>query len=199
MRQFDGTTMMHSVDEEPFASLWQYWNKVRGDRLLPGSRELDFTQLAAILPEMSVLDIIAPDEMRYRMAGSGLVARFGGELTGANLLDLFSENSRPALSRFLTKIVTQPCTGLLHTSVGYQSGRQGAVQLLAVPIKTSDDLPGRIALVQRIDQSRGERIDEKLSVIGADFFSVSFIDVEAGKPDDLASRANQAETALTSR
>lgn len=191
--------MMHSVDEEPFASLWQYWNKVRGDRLLPGSRELDFTQLAAILPEMSVLDIIAPDEMRYRMAGSGLVARFDGELTGANLLDLFSENSRPALSRFLTEIVTQPCTGLLHTSVGYQSGRQGAVQLLVVPIKTSDGLPERIVLVQRIDQSRGERIDEKLSIIGADFFSVSFIDVGAGKPDDHGSSADEVETALTSR
>lgn len=191
--------MMHSVDEEPFASLWQYWNKVRRDRLLPGSRELDLTQLAAILPEMSVLDIVDPDEMRYRMAGSDLVTRFGEELTGANLLDLFSEKSRPTLSRFLTRIIIQPCAGLWHTSVGYQSGRQGAVQLLAVPIKTSDGLPERIALVQRIDQSGGERIDEKLSIIGADFFSVSFIDIGAGKPDDHASCADEAETALTSR
>ena len=172
--------MKHSVDEEPFASLWQYWNKVRADRIMPGSRDLDFTQLAAVVPEMSVLDIIGPDEMRYRMSGSDLVAQFGGELTGANLYDIFSEKTRLMLTQSLFHIVTQPCAGLCETSIGFQSGRQATVRLLAVPVQTSEDLPGRVVLVQNMDRGRRTFANETVSLIGAEFFTTRFIDLGAG-------------------
>lgn len=175
--------MKLSVDEEPFASLWQYWNKVRGDRPLPGSRELDFTQLAAVLPALSVLDIIDKDHMRYRMAGSDLVMQFGGELTGVNLLDIFAEKSRRTLSQSLMEVATLPCAGLCQTSVQYQSGRQSAAQLLAVPVKTSTDLPGRVILVQRTDKSRANSAVDIVSVIGTEFFSTHLIDIGNGTPD----------------
>ena len=184
--------MKHSVDEEPFASLWQYWNKVRGDRPLPGSRELDFTQLAAVLPALSVLDIIDKDHMRYRMAGSDLVVRFGGELTGVNLLDIFAEKSRRALSQSLMEIAVQPCASLCQTSVQYQSGRQSVAQLLAVPIRTSTDLPGRVILVQRIDKSRVSSAADIVSVIGTEFFSTHYIDIGNGTPD----KSSQCATAV---
>ena len=177
--------MMHSVEDEPFASLWRYWNKVRGDRLLPGSRELDFTQLAAVLPEMSVIDIISPGEMRYRMAGSDLVLRFGGELTGVNLLDIFSEKSRLAVSQFLMEIAMRPCAGLCQTSVDYQSGREVRAQLLGVPVKPSSDLRGRVVLVQRIEQIQGARHDDLVSISGANFFSTRSLEIGNGKSDHL--------------
>lgn len=80
-----------SIEEEPFASLWSYWREARGDRLLPDSRDIDFTRLASVLPDVSVLEVFSPEEVRYRLVGSDIVARFGGELTGVNLLDVFSE------------------------------------------------------------------------------------------------------------
>lgn len=193
--------MILSVDEEPFASLWQYWNNVRGDRPMPGSYEVDFTQLAAILPEMSVLDIINPREMRYRLAGSNIVAGFGGELTGINPLDIFAESNRAALSRFLTVIITQPCAGLCRISIDYQSGWQSISNFLAVPVMTSGALAGRIVLVQHAEQPERDRLDDLISVIGSDLFCARLIDTGQGLPDhpDQTSAANGAAEALTFR
>lgn len=185
--------MKLSVDEGPFASLWQYWNKVRGDRSLPGSRDLDFTQLAAVLPEMSVLDIFGPGEMRYRMVGSDLVMQFGGELTGVNLLDVFAERYSKTLSQSLMEVVTRPCAGLCQTSVSYQSGRQAKAQILAVPVQTSNGLPGRVVLVQNVNQSRGTSNNDIVSSIGAEFFSTRFIDIGNGIPSNTDQDACAAD------
>lgn len=172
--------MTLSLEEEPFAALWAYWREVRGDRLLPDSRDIDFTRLASILPNVSVLEVFNPEEIRYRLVGSDIVARFGGELTGVNLLEVFSDNSRKLLSQSLVETVSRPCAGFCQTSITYQSGRKVRIQILSTPLKTEDHTLGRTLMIQRIVEPREPITNDVVSIIGAEAFSIQYIDIGGG-------------------
>ena len=174
-----------SVEEEPFASLWAYWHEARGDRLLPDSRDIDFTRLASVLPNVSVLEVFSPEEIRYRLVGSDIVARFGGELTGVNLLDVFSENSRGLLSQSLVETVTRPCAGFCQTSIAYQSGRSVTVQILSAPLKTDDKTLGRTLMIQRVLEPGEAITNDIVSIVGAEAFSIQYLDIGNGKSESL--------------
>lgn len=174
------------LKEEPFASLWAYWCEARGGGLLPDSSDIDFTRLASVLPDVSVLEVFSPEEVRYRLVGSDIVARFGGELTGVNLLDLFSENSRRLLSQSLVEMVTRPCAGFCQTSIAYRSGRMVKVEILCTPLKTADASLGRTFMVQRIESLQKPVANDSVAIMGAEAFSMQFIDIGEGVGENVS-------------
>lgn len=178
--------MIFDLEDEPFVSLWIYWTNVCGERLLPDSQDIDLTKLASIFPNVSVLDVISPDEIRYHIVGSDIVAGYGDELTGLNLLDLFSEESRQHLSQSLIEVVTRPCAGFCQTAIAYQSGRKNQAQILSTPLKTGSESLGRALMVQKIDQPRTQRGSDNVTLLGAGALSTQYIDIGNGIGEDIS-------------
>lgn len=66
------------------AALHRYWASIRPDPIrLPGRADLDPSRIVRLLPDIWMLDVqLSPFRLRYRLAGTGVVAAHGRELTG---------------------------------------------------------------------------------------------------------------------
>lgn len=60
-----------------------YWRAKRGDRVFPSRADIDPLEFRRELPRVMMVDVSTnPLEFRYRVAGTGLFAMHGEELTG---------------------------------------------------------------------------------------------------------------------
>jgi hypothetical protein len=72
--------------------LHDYWLQVRGDREMPARRDIDATQIWSLLPNIHVSEWHEnPDRVRYRVAGTELVASIGREISGRWLTDFHTD------------------------------------------------------------------------------------------------------------
>lgn len=66
--------------------LYDYWNRLRGDRSMPARRDIDPTDIPALLPNVLVTEIVDPAGIyRFRLAGTGIRDIAGVEVTGKRL------------------------------------------------------------------------------------------------------------------
>jgi hypothetical protein len=85
---------MRSQPEDPtLQALFNYWVKLKGDRLAPSRKEIRPDDLPfGVLPQIYMLDVVAGPQprFRFRLAGTGIVREYGRELTGefADEIDL---------------------------------------------------------------------------------------------------------------
>lgn len=184
MKQVRNLPGMPSFEKEPLKSLWKYWNEVRAGTMMPARRDIDFVQVANVLPEVSLLDAISADELRYTLVGSQIVARNGEELTGVNLLDLFADDCRPVVSKCLIDMFAVPCAVVCETTVLYQSGHTAMAECLCLPLRTRHNFLGRSLFAQRIEAG-DNTADEVIASLGSKVFSATYIDIGNGKPDDF--------------
>ncbi|WP_300379238.1 PAS domain-containing protein [Henriciella sp.] len=68
-----------------------HWEAVRGDRSLPGKSDIDPGALRTHLASISIIELSAHGEARFRIAGSGLRRMLGGEMRGRFLNELESD------------------------------------------------------------------------------------------------------------
>jgi hypothetical protein len=72
--------------------LYDYWLKVRGARSMPARRDIDATQIWSLLPNIHVSEWHEnPDRVRYRVAGTEMVASIGREISGRWLTDFHTD------------------------------------------------------------------------------------------------------------
>lgn len=68
-----------------------YWNRQRGERLMPRRRDIDPTALRRILPHVQITEVIdGGSRFRYRLVGTAIVEAFGAEFTGKYVDELVS-------------------------------------------------------------------------------------------------------------
>jgi len=63
--------------------LHDYWQEVRGDRTMPARRDIDAVEIWSLLPNIHLSEWHEnPDRVRYRVAGTEIVASIGREISG---------------------------------------------------------------------------------------------------------------------
>lgn len=74
--------------------LYDYWTRIRGDRLMPRRQDIDPVDVWSLLPYVHLSEWhINPDRVFFRIAGTELVATAGVELRGRWLNEMVSEES----------------------------------------------------------------------------------------------------------
>ena len=72
--------------------LHDYWQDLRGDRTMPARSEIDAVEIWSLLPNIHVSEWHEnPDRVRYRVAGTELVASIGREISGHWLTDFHTD------------------------------------------------------------------------------------------------------------
>jgi len=85
---------MEECRSEKVRRLVAYWEALRGDRAMPGRRDVDPTAIWPLLKNVFMNEWhIDPDRLYYRIAGTELVAAMGFEIRGKWLTDLYHEQS----------------------------------------------------------------------------------------------------------
>lgn len=74
--------------------LYGYWDSKRAGRKMPSRRDIDPTDIWPLLPNVHMSDWFTnPDRIRYRLAGTELVASIGREISGRWLAEFHTDPS----------------------------------------------------------------------------------------------------------
>lgn len=96
------------VETQNLQAFEMYWNKVRGNRLVPSRCEIDPRGLEGSLSHAFILERITGGLARFRIAGSHLSDLTGLELRHMPISALFGPSSRDVLSGALTAAFDEP-------------------------------------------------------------------------------------------
>jgi hypothetical protein len=74
--------------------LYEYWDSLRAGRKMPSRRDIDPTEIWSLLPNIHLSDWFTnPDRIRYRLAGTELVASIGREISNRWLAEFHTDPS----------------------------------------------------------------------------------------------------------
>jgi hypothetical protein len=106
---------------EKVQRLHDYWQSLRGTRAMPARRDIDATEIWTLLPNLHVSEWHEnPDRVRYRVAGTEIVASIGREISGHWLTDFHHDPKDVAETMTLyRKVIGQraPIIGRTHGSM----------------------------------------------------------------------------------
>jgi hypothetical protein len=114
-------------EAEDFAN---YWAQLPRTGQVPSRKDFDPTEIAPLLPGISMYEFRARDDIRVRLSGTLLVETFGEEITGTNYLDKWPEEHRAAVGATYEVMLTHPC-GLFVAMEGL-SGVEDATPSVSV-------------------------------------------------------------------
>lgn len=114
-----------------------YWNRIRGNRLVPSRCEVDPRGLEGVLGHAFVLERITGGLARFRIAGSHLTDLTGLELRQMPLSALFLPGSREILSDALEAVFDEPASVRFQVTSPAGFGR-GALrgELILLPLRS---------------------------------------------------------------
>ncbi len=174
---------MVSFLTEPPRRLYEYWSSLPKIGLLPPRSAVNPADLKEILPQIAITEWNPPNELKYRLAGTGVVARFGFDPTGRNFLDLIEPEEKRDIIERLTQIVDTPCGARSVRLETYQRGFQQFVEHAVLPLANEGN--GKSLLItatgslarsaELLEPGPLSRIDRPRAA--------EFIDIGAGVPD----------------
>ena len=176
------------IENTNLKPLCEFWEEVRGDRLLPDATDIDPAQIAYILKDIAILDVIDEMTIRYRLAGTAIAERMGSDPTGGNLIEMTAPDTRPLVSQIMQHIVTRPVCALATYENVYQSGKRAIVESLYLPLKKTQGLSERIVSVHSPEKTITYEEEQPRSRVAAKILEVTWIDIGAGVPTDPLSR-----------
>jgi hypothetical protein len=126
-------------------TLFDYWNKVRGNRTTPPRRfEIDPGKIATILPSTFILERLDADAYRFRLAGTQVCDMFGAELRGTNFLAGWQPVDRASLVRHLAALSKQGAVEVVHMEAAPIARASTPFEVLLLPLRHTGEAIDRV-------------------------------------------------------
>lgn len=170
-------------DDTDFSELYDYWESGREAGDLPRADKFDLLAVTPWLADMSLLDVLGPDNYLCRFAGTALVERLGFDMSQKNIFTFQSEATRDLTRASYQAVVNQPCCAISRYRNHYSSGRSGVVRTLYLPLKAPQGGFPRIACLTRREEDATYATPIEQSVSGTDILDLMWIDIGFGVPD----------------
>lgn len=85
-------------DDPILGPAYNYWRGKCRDGVLPRRRDIDPTEIPRLLPHLLITELVdGGTRLRYRLAGTAVVAAYGGELTGKHCDEVCSPERRASI------------------------------------------------------------------------------------------------------
>ena len=104
------------------AQVLEYWRVKKGDRAFPARADIDPLEFVRTLPRVMMVDVTYdPLEFRYRVAGTGIFAIHGQELTGKRARDLEPPEFGAEIHRHYCEVIERraPMLHLIELTMDY--------------------------------------------------------------------------------
>lgn len=102
--------------------LLAYWRAKKGDRAFPSRADIDPLEFTRALPRVMMAEVsYDPLEFRYRVAGTGLFAMHGQELTGKRARELDPPEFGAMIHRHYAEVIARrvPILHLIELTMNY--------------------------------------------------------------------------------
>jgi hypothetical protein len=102
------TDSSFAISHPRLQRLYDYWLDKRGDRKMPSRADIDAFDIAYVLGDVMLVDVIegAPPRFRIRLHGTNLAERAGYEITGKMLDELPQNEFRTVVRERWTEVAT---------------------------------------------------------------------------------------------
>jgi len=117
------------------SSLKTYWDRLRAGRVAPYRAEIDPRQFEPALENMFIIEKLAPDNMRIRLAGMKICEMMGMEVRGMQPGFLIDEADRTRFDRLLNVVMTEPAVVELKLAAPNRAGTYRATMLM-MPLRS---------------------------------------------------------------
>jgi hypothetical protein len=168
---------------EPCRVLYEYWNAIRGEALVPRRAQFDPLALVAILPMLQLFELQSRRVIRCKLAGTALRDFFGFDCTGRNLIELTPPDRQRTRSWRNWTGVAQPCGGVYGGTVRFASGAHARFVGISLPLRPDRDgaPPQIVSVVAGVADLGWINKQTELKLLVPDEFV--FLDIGAGVPD----------------
>jgi hypothetical protein len=120
-----------NIANQKLSALRDLWDRKRGGRAMPYRADLTVADLRPWLGNLALIDVNAGGET-FRLCGTNLFARFGGDVTGKRLRDL-RHSGVSALRDCIAQVIKANCIGSTnHTQI--INGEETSFDELALPL-----------------------------------------------------------------
>ena len=92
-------------------ALYSYWDRLRGDRPCPERTEVDPRDIGSDTRHLFVLEDLGQGNVRFRLAGSGLLEAFGFDLRGMSARAIMEGRSRESFVAMIAETIAEPGVG----------------------------------------------------------------------------------------
>ncbi|WP_334128782.1 PAS domain-containing protein [Sneathiella sp.] len=164
-----------SPETERFA---RYWRSLEPGSLVPRRRSFDPTRIAPLLPGIALYEVLSPDEIVCRLAGTALVDHFGMELTGRNFLDFWPGDMRDAASRTILECITRPCGVFSKVLTHSAAGKTEMIISVGFPLRDDKDICCRMVFYTGEFERERIRVPRDDQVASLEAPTSIFIDLE---------------------
>lgn len=117
-------------------TLFQYWNRLRGNRPAPKRTEIEPADIKALLADTFILEQDADGEPVFRLAGTRLCATFGKELKGFALASLWQDKDRPMVDKLARSTFDNKSAVLLAFAGVTARGDEARFETLLLPLES---------------------------------------------------------------
>ncbi len=178
--------MQPSELDSAFKPFFDAWASFREDsELLPAWKNFKPGRLAEMLPYIALVRRLERGDYRYRVLGSGLNDRFGGDPVDGNLLDQMDPRIKPFTTECLEAVVSTPCGGYSEFSAELAGDSTHSIKTLNLPMTGEDGTPSVYLYYSQMWPHLADMKRGKFVALGGRFVRIQAIDIGAGIPKNI--------------
>jgi len=172
-----------AFETERSVAFADYWHGLPKRDLVPSRTDFEPAAVSGLLPTFIIHDLVSPEQIVIRLAGTKLREGFGFDATGRNYLDFVDPARRPKAARAIFLVTTQPCGMLVRLISRTKAGVTYLNETFALPMRDNDG-QARLVYYQSNDLPLPEYRDAASDqLVRLDLAGRTFIDIGAGIPD----------------
>lgn len=115
--------------------LYNYWQKLRGERPAPERRDIEPAAIKDLLSDVFILEHQSGAEFSYRLAGSSLCNVYCRELKGRSFREFWPEDDLEALDTMITAIRTDAAAAIIGYEGKNARGQSVPFEMLLLPLR----------------------------------------------------------------
>ncbi|WP_417316994.1 PAS domain-containing protein [Emcibacter sp.] len=133
---FNTDVGLEDIPVEPLRELYEYWNRIRGTRMMPARIDIQPAELASILPLLVLVDVEQnPERFKIRLMGTETVKVMGEDLTGQYLETLHDHEK---LTQHMLWLVESHKPYLSCDTMSWKNKNYLSYYALALPLSDND-------------------------------------------------------------
>lgn len=128
-------------------ALFQYWNRLRGQRAAPKRTEIEPADIKSLLADTFILERDMRGKAIFRLAGTRLCATYGGELRSLSFTSLWIKRDQGLIDRLVRSVFDQQ-KAIVVSFQGYsRNQRTNPFEMVVLPLNGGVDSPRCIGAI----------------------------------------------------
>jgi hypothetical protein len=177
---------MPEFQEKAFQALFSHWTSLREKDGIPFATALNPRPLAPWLRSMTIMEVLLPQAVNYRLVGTAVVDRLGLNPTGKNLFELMKPEIRPSVTFLYASLTGVPC-GAITSHINLSSdGKMAKILVMHLPLAVPAGEAPRIVAMNLQQEVVDYLPASGHLTIGSALNHHTWIDLGFGVPDESA-------------